>query len=340
MPGGRPKAQYSQALRLLKIWEMLHHRAQVTIPELMSEFGINRRTVQRDIAVLTENYDIEEGERTSENEKTFRVRPTARLETLKLTVMEMIALHMGQNMFAFAKGTELADAMRSLYEKLQSRLSARNVELRGMLPKKLYCTAGFPKRYEGAEDVLNDVMTGLLDERKVSITYRPPGRRAYDDVIHPYTLIAHNNALYVVAHSDHAAARRMFAVERIVSATWRKGEAFEYPADYDPASVLEPAFGISTGPEAVRVRLLFDAGIAPYVSSRQWHSSMATTQRRDGRLEVTMRVAIGEELLHWLTGYGGAVEVLGPPELRQRVRDRHQKALGAGARPENRGDAA
>lgn len=64
MPGGRPAVQYSQALRLLKIVEMLQHRRHLTIPQLMAEFDINRRTVQRDIAALTEVYAIEEGERT------------------------------------------------------------------------------------------------------------------------------------------------------------------------------------------------------------------------------------------------------------------------------------
>lgn len=334
MPGGRPKKKYSQAQRLLKIWDMLHHRGQVTIPELMREYGVNRRTVQRDLAALTESYAIEEGDRTPDHEKTFRVRPTARLETLKLTVTEMVALHMGQNMFAFTRGTQLADAMSSLYEKLQARLCARNVELRRLLPKKLYCTAGFPKTYGEADDVLNDMLTGLLDEEKVGVTYRPPGRTAYQDVIHPYTLVAHNHALYVIAHSERAGARRMYALERIQASERRKDERFAYPDDYDPSRELGPAFGISTGAAPTRVRLLFAAEVAPYVAARQWHASQVTTARADGSLEVAMEVGVTEELLHWLTGYGGAVQVLSPRKLREQVRARHRegsRASGSGS---------
>jgi len=236
---------------------------------------------------------------------------------------------MGQNMFAFTTGTPLAEAMESLYEKLNARLSNHDEQLRGMLPRKLYCTAGFPKTYAGSDEVLNQVLTGILHDSKVAVTYRPPRKRAYDDVLHPYTLVVHNHALYVLAHSEHAGALRRLAVERIVEAR-RLKEPFVYPDDYDPARELGDAFGIGGG-EPVRVRLLFDAALAPYVGARQWHPSMTSAPRSDGRLEVTLEVGLTEELLHWITGYGGGVEVLEPMELREQVRERHRLAVAGRA---------
>ena len=93
---------------------------------------------------------------------------------------------------------------------------------------------------------------------------------------------------------------------------------------------LGDAFGITGSGQPARVRLLFDAAVAPYVSARQWHPTMTATPRRDGRLEVTLEVGLTEELRHWLTGYGGAVEVQAPRELREQVRERHRQALGRG----------
>jgi len=327
MPGGRPQAKYSQALRLFKIYEMLQHRSQITIPELMNEFEINRRTVQRDIAVLTEAFAVEEGERTSGNEKTFKLKAGMRTETLKLTLSEMLALYMGRNMFAFTKGTELKGAMDSLYDKLQARLCARNAEVKSALPKKLYCTAGFPKKYRASADVLNDLLSGLIDERKVEIVYASPGQEPYKDVVHPYTLVVHNHALYLIAYSEQAQAKRMYAVERLRKAKWLREQSFEYPAKYDPSRELDPAFGITTGYPATRVRLLFSADAAPYIAARQWHKSMHMKKRRGGRLEVSMKVSPGEELVHWLTGYGDGVKVLAPKQIRDEVRGRHRAAL-------------
>jgi predicted DNA-binding transcriptional regulator YafY len=327
MPGGRPAAKYSQALRLIKIYEMLQHRDHITIPELMREFEINRRTVQRDVATLNEVYALEEGDRTPDNEKTFRLQTGMRTEILKLTLTEMLALYMGRNMFAFTKGTELRAAMDSLYDKLQARLTARNAGVRDKLPKKLFCTAGFPKLYRAHAETLNDLLTGLIDERKVAITYSIPGRKPYNDVIHPYTLVVHNCALYVIAFSEHARDKRMYAVERIKKAKWSRDLGFDYPAKYDPANELDPAFGISAGYDTTPVRLLFSAQVAPYVASRQWHKSMKTKIRRDGQLEVSMQVSPGEELVHWLTGYGGAAKVSSPKWLRDEVTKRHKEGL-------------
>ena len=94
---------------------------------------------------------------------------------------------MGRNMFNFTKGTDLKTAMDSLYGKLQARLGSRNAAVRDKLHRKLYCTAGFPKSYAAKDDVLNDVLTGLVDERKLAIKYAVPGRTGYDDIVHPYT---------------------------------------------------------------------------------------------------------------------------------------------------------
>lgn len=323
MPGGRPKQQYSQALRLLKIWERLHIRTHMTIPQLVAEFSVDRRTIQRDLTALMEHYAVEEGERTENGEKTFRLKPTARVEPLKLTVNEMLALYMGKNMFSFTRGTQLSAAMDSIYDKLQARLCDKNVQVRDKLPKKLYCTTGFPKRYADTDDVLNAVLTGVLKENKVAITYRIPNKPSYQDTIHPYTLVAHNNAFYVVAHSELAGEQRMFGLERIIEAEWKKNEPFEFPAAYDPSRHFEAAFGITAGGARTNVRLVFTPEVAPYVQARQWHPSQRLKPRRDGGLELAMSVGVGEELVHWLTGYGGNVRVCSPKWLRLAVNERH-----------------
>ncbi len=327
MIGGRPNEKYSQALRLLKIHELLQHRGQITIAELMNEFSITSRTVQRDMATLQEAYAIEEGERTDTNEKTFRIKTGLRAEILKLTITEMLALYMGRNMFAFTEGTELKAAMDSLYEKLAARLCAHNVDHHKKLPKKLYCTSGFPKTYKASADVLNALLTGLLDENKVAVRYALVGKEPYRDVLHPYTLVVNNNALYIVAFSEHSQDRRTYAVERIKRAEWLRGEPFEYPERYDPDVVLKAAFGIAAGHSPVKVRLHFSPAVAPYVSSRRWHKSMTTKSRKGGGLEVCMTVSLSYELVHWLTGYGPDVQVLAPKELREKVRARHAAAF-------------
>jgi len=328
MPTGRPNVKYSQALRILKIYEMLQHRGAITIGQLMEEFGIDRRTVQRDLAVLSEAYSIQEGERTANNEKTFRLTASVKQETIKLTVSEMIAFYMGRNLFRFAEGTEIKKAIDSVYNKLQTRLSQRNAHIRSMLPRKFYCTNGYPKDYKRRDDVLNELLTGLINTQKIKFSYQSPGKKAHSDILQPYTLVLHNSALYVYGYAEQAGDARMFALERFSKAKWLSGQGFDYPSDHDPERKWAGAFGVAVGVEPQPVTLRFGADASKYVGRRKWHPSMQT-KRRGKELEVRMDVGLAEDFVHWVVGYGGEVSVLEPKELRFEVAKRHKQGAKA-----------
>jgi len=327
MSVGRPAEKYSQAHRLLQIAEILQHRSHVTLTGLAEEFEVDRRTVQRDVQVLMDVFAIDDSERNDSNEKMLRLAPGARTETLKLTLSEMIALYLGRDLFRFAEGTELKSAIDSVYDKLKVRLSRRNADVQAALPKKLFCTGGAPKSYKRRDDVLNEILTGLIGETKVSITYQRPNKNKYEDVIHPYSLVLHRDALYVRCWSEHSEGQRTLALERILKASWERTEKFDYPKTYDPARVFKGAFGISTGQEVESVKIRFSKAVAPYVLARKWHRSMKTKRNKDGSAVVTMNVSPGEELTHWLTGYGPEARVITPKHLATEIKSRHRAAL-------------
>lgn len=318
---GRPKAQYSQAARMFRMFDLLQQRQYVTIPLLMEHFEVNRRTIQRDLNVLLNIVLIEEDGRTQENEKRFRLTGARRTDALRVTTGEMLALYMGRNLFAFTDGTELKRSIDSLFDKLSTRLAARRDGVQASLPRRFYCTVGSPRSYVAADGALDDVVEGLLNQQRLAITYKRPGKNAYGDVIEPYTLVVHNHALFVVARSKHAGATRVFAVERIAESDITD-ERFEVPDDYDPAAYFAGAFGIAAVEKRERVVLRFRSDVAPYVRARQWHPTLKLRDIEEGMLEVEMEVGVGEELLHWICGYGKGATVVEPPSLREAVRAR------------------
>lgn len=324
---GRPAKQYSQAFRLLRIYELLRTRHHVTIPQLAEEFGTHRRTVQRDLNVLHDLYAIEAFEVTATQEKLWRLVSSQRVDALKLNPGELMALYMGRHLFGFMRGTDLGASMDSLYEKLDVRLAAGKEALKPSLPKKFYCTDGKPKSYKGKEDVTSDLIEALRREHKVRVRYAPPKRESYEDVLQPYTLVMHASALYLVAFSERANDLRVYAVERVTEATRLDGERFEYPQGYDPATFFDGAFGITRSDQAVDVVLRFDGRFGPYVRERKWHHTAKQRDLGGGALELAMKIAVNEELVHWITGYGGGVEVLEPASLRDAVVERHRAAV-------------
>lgn len=323
---GRPPKDHSQALRLLKMLDMLQHHGALTIRRLTDEFGVDRRTIQRDLNVVREVVRVEEGDRNDLGEKVFRLAPDSRGETIRLTITEMIALYLSMRTLEFLRGTDLKRSIDSVYDKLKTRISARTDAARERLGEKFFCTAGAPKSYRAKDDRLNDILTGLIDDKKLAITYQRPGGQAYDVVVHPYTLVLHQGALYLVCYSERAGDFRTLAVERILRTRWRGMEGFTYKKGYRPQKYLGDAFGITGGDAAEPVRLRFTKETAPYVKARHWHPSMKLKDRPGGAVELTLKVAITEELLQWVTGYGRQVRVLAPPKLKESIAQRHREA--------------
>lgn len=105
------------------------------------------------------------------------------------------------------------------------------------------------------------------------------------------------------------------------------GSRFDVPPDFDPRAHLERAFGITGGPEPMRVRLLFAPNIATYIEERIWHSSQIMKRRKNGSLELRMETAGWKELVRWVLSWQPDVRVLAPKKLRDRVEEKMQAAL-------------
>lgn len=318
MEKGRPKGKYSQGFRLVKMLEMLQTRQNVTISMFCKEFDISRRTAHRDLATLQETYAVEDGGYLESGQKIWRIIGAHHGDLLKLTVLEMASLYMGKNLFNFTRGTELKKSIDSLFSKISHRLASNRASHSARLKTKFYCTPGAPKDYRAVDDQLNEIVTGLLEEQVVDIVYKKPGAKPHKDCIQPWSLVIHNNALYLIAFSENHGEERTYAVERIAEAEWRRGEGFDYPEDFDPENYLSKAFGITIG-NPVKVKLQTNREIFHYFEQRRWHSSQRLALLPDGEGEVSLDVPITPEFVSWLLSFGDKIEVLEPMNLRNKI---------------------
>jgi predicted DNA-binding transcriptional regulator YafY len=138
--------------------------------------------------------------------------------------------------------------------------------------------------------------------------------------IEPYFLEALpiGHGAYVVARDRGLAQMRTFKLERIARAEVT-GEAYSIPQEFDIGRYLGTAWGIFHSGEPVEVRLRFLPGAASRVKESIWHPSQRLEDLADGGLEMSVTVAGTLEITPWILGWGDAVEVLSPAELRDRV---------------------
>lgn len=120
----------------------------------------------------------------------------------------------------------------------------------------------------------------------------------------------------------------MFAIERIRSLTCTD-HPYQIPLGFNSQDYTQHALGIMQG-KPITVTMQFNPVTAAWVRDRIWHPSQQLTSLKNGRLEMVLTVAENRELVGWILGFGGGVQVLQPESLKHAVREEAQKVLNPG----------
>ena len=199
---------------------------------------------------------------------------------------------------------------------------------------------------------MNEILTALLREERLEIVHdgvragpkdapkdsagagkadgKGSRRASAPALFDPYTLLVYKKGLYLAGFSHAHGQVRTLALDGFRDVTWRRGDAFPYPADFHPADLAEGAFGLIKGPPAT-VRVFFTEKVARYVTRRQWHPTQKV-KKVPGGIELTLNVKGTVELASWILSFGDQAEVRAPDELRTSVRGELGRALGRYAR--------
>lgn len=310
-----PDVPYAPSARLLAVRAMLNTSSGATVYDVMERCGVSLATAKRYLAALQAAGDplFEE---TDGHRRRYRLQPSARVETLTLTTQQMVSLFLGRRVFDFLDGTGFKEDLDDVFEKLGTMLRRKDFVAAQNLDRKLFDVGEAPHRYAGKVEHVDALVTALLREERLDVTYQSPGRPASRFVLSPYTLAVYKKGLYVIGHSDKHQEVRTFSLGGFRRIVWRKGDGFVYPRDYEPQSRFAGSFGIFAGGKPGRVRIRFAKEVAPYVLRRRWHPTQRARDLGDGAVEVSFRVAGLEELKSWVLGFGDRAEVLEPATLR------------------------
>lgn len=280
--------------------------------DLARDFGVTERTIFRDVDFLERNRVpvVRENGRYSV-EENYKLRP------VQLQPDEVLAL-MAALDFGRRKGPLGGKAAASAQEKLlavlpttQKELAAGLTEIMVVDPVQAYSKPPAP----GVEESLR---TAIGDRHPVRLVYQAldadqPGER----VVEPYGLAYRGTALYLIGFCRLRQGIRIFRANRILSIAML-ASTFQRPADFDLEAYLSGIWGIEFGPQ-MQVRVRFDRHVARLARETVWHPSQRLVDEADGAVILEMETRGTNELARWLAGYGGTVEVLDPPELREAV---------------------
>jgi len=325
-----------RAERMCDLMRRFNEGAQLTVERMTREYGVNRRTVNRDLNALMDLGLRLEGERRGDGIKLWRVPAARRKLSVPFNLTDLAALFMGRRLFDFLRDTLLEESLDKVYTTIERALERRS-DLLGAadLSRKVFMVSEGPKRL-GPEhvEILDAVLTALLDQKRLRTVYINIRGERHERLLEPLTLVAFRRGLYVVARLAGSETIRTFAIERFEDTDWVRGSRFDYPDDFSPERYFESAFFIFPG-EPERVELVFERGTERFIGLRVFHETQEIEKLEDGRLRLTMNVPVSDELVFWVLSFGSHVAAVGPAGLVERLREELDLAAAhyAPARP-------
>ena len=282
------------------------------------------RTIRRDLEALEAAHIPLVTERRNGRTRWRLLDGYRQVLPLALSPTELMALVFSRDLLQPLEGTELKASLDSALNKAAAALPAEGTRYLERLRGHFSVGMGNYKPYREHRQTIDQLSRAIDQTRTVQMRYYTASRdRTSRREIDPYHLWYADGGLYLIGHCHLRQEVRMFAVDRIRSLTLTNRPC-QMPLDFDLDAYVRDALVVMRG-TPIEVELLFDKPTSAWVKGRQWHPSQQTTERKDGRLAMSIRAADTRELVGWVLHFGSGVQVISPESFREKVRAEARK---------------
>ncbi len=322
---------YRQILaeRLIQILFKLVRRPH-SRQELAREFGVNGKTIRRDLDALSLEYPIED--RKIGRDVYYQFAEDFKFDFPKIEIEELAVLLLAQESIAgigiTAGDSFYAARANSLLDKIRRSLP-RSIKEKLDALAAVYGSAAVPsKDFSRHAATIDRLASCAVRSRKAEIRYHGLNSDKLESrVVGPYAVYFDPDGatLKLVAFDALKNRLSVFSVDRIVNFK-ELDFTFVRPADFNLADYLnENCFNGIHG-EPVTVRLKASGITARIFAERQFHPSQKIIERKQRRgsspetVTIEMCVANGRGLIRFILSHLPHVEVVAPVELKREVR--------------------
>ncbi len=306
--------------RFYKIDQLLSDRRSVSFKELLETLEVSPATLKRDLAYMRDRlnapiiYDRETGGYRFEKQS---IGTQYELPGLWFSAEEIHALLTMQHLLInLDTGGLLGPHIKPLLSRLTSIIGSNEDELTEV-QKRIRIESVGARQFH--LDQFQAVGSALLRRKRLMIDYHARGT---DEMtrreVSPQRLIYYRDNWYLDAWCHLRDGLRSFSVDTI-----RRVEILEKSAENVSEKqlndVLGSGYGIFSGNDVRWATLRFTGNRARWVASERWHPNQKSRFLADGTFELKVPYSDDRELLMDVLKHGAEVEIIEPPELRDKV---------------------
>jgi predicted DNA-binding transcriptional regulator YafY len=169
--------------------------------------------------------------------------------------------------------------------------------------------------------------------REVSFDYHKlTGSKPEHRTVQPYHVGQIEHGWYLLAYDPARKAMRTFALQRITNLQVLKPK-FERSPRFNARDHLGGGFGVWSYEErpnhAHEISIRFEGYAARVVAERMWHSSQEIRKLKPDGSVIEFQATLSglEEITRWILSWGSKATVIGPLELKKRVKDELERMV-------------
>lgn len=192
----------------------------------------------------------------------------------------------------------------------------------------------FEKRLPAGTEYLSPLLRAIKEKRQVKLHYYKfwdKSSQTQERTIEPYLLKEAQRRWYVLAWDVEKEALRVFGLDRIKRLDDERGVKFQHPVPKDVEHYFDDSFGAWVDNERTQAEevvlafrklptdTVFIPNPAKYLEAMPLHSSQQILKEEEEAIVLRLRIKITPDFIKELLSYGKQVEVLTPPHLQKEL---------------------
>lgn len=306
--------------RITKIIRFIRQRGSASMSFLKEELEVSEATLKRDFAFLQDRLGCPlEWDRTKRGwviRDELAAGGRFELPGVWFDSSEVVAL---LTMLHLVEGVQpglLEDHVAPLKLRLRSMLAEGTMSTRP-IENKIRLIHFAPRKVEPKH--FQQVASGLLEGKRLHLEYWNRDRKeSTKRIISPQQLVHYRENWFLDAWCHSRNALRSFSLDAIQSVSVLDESSIEISSK-EMEDHFRSGYGIFAGPATKRAQLKFTPERAQWISKETWHHNQTNAYAEDGSYLLEVPYSNDQELIMDLLRHSPEVEVVAPPELRQKL---------------------